>query len=290
MELRQIEYFAEVVKHSSFTKASEYLNVSQPAISKAIRKLEAELNVMLFKRTSKGLALTDAGKIVLKNTSFILDSFSNIKLELEDTINLKNGELNIGIPPIIGTTYFTEYISKYLTLYPEVNLNLFEIGTNSIKAELEEGNLDIGLICSQIHSENNLVIKKIMKDPLRLVVHSDHPLAAKNIVSINELKDEPFIMLRKDFSLHTKIIEYCSFYNFQPKIVLESSQKEFMLEMVNSKLGISILPEKTCNNINQLAITTLPLTTSNLNLELGIAWKKTEYMPYALRAFISLFN
>nr|WP_269758419.1 LysR family transcriptional regulator [Thalassobacillus sp. C254] len=102
MDIRHLEYFSEVAKHLSFTKASQTLHVSQPSISKAIKNLEEELGVPLFYRSSKQLDLTDAGKAVLTNAQTVLAAFRNLTTELNDVMDLKSGEVKIGIPPLLG--------------------------------------------------------------------------------------------------------------------------------------------------------------------------------------------
>lgn len=106
MDLRQIEYFVEVAKHLSFTKAAATLHVSQPSISKAIQNFESELGVPLFYRSSKQLELTDAGQAVLVNSMQVLESFQNLRSELTDLMELKKGQIRIGIPPIVGAEFF----------------------------------------------------------------------------------------------------------------------------------------------------------------------------------------
>ena len=122
MDIRQIEYFAEVAKHLSFTKAASTLHVSQPSISKAIQNLEAELGVPLFYRSSKRLELTDAGQAVLVNAKQVLEAFKNIRSELTDLMDLKKGQIRIGIPPIVGAEFFSKLVSQYKEQHPYIEI------------------------------------------------------------------------------------------------------------------------------------------------------------------------
>lgn len=129
MDIRQIEYFSEVAKHLSFTKAASTLHVSQPSISKAIQNLEAELGVPLFYRSSKQLELTDAGRAVLVNAQHVLEAFKNLRSELTDIMELKKGQIRIGIPPIVGSEFFSKLVSQYKEQYPYIELILTEVGS-----------------------------------------------------------------------------------------------------------------------------------------------------------------
>lgn len=287
MDIRHLEYFAEVAEHLSFTKASQTLHVTQPSISKAIKNLEGELGVPLFYRSSKQLELTDAGKAVLINAKEVLQAFKNLTLELTDIMELKSGEIRIGIPPIVGAAFFSKFISQYKEKYPLVKITLTEVGTKKIKRGVEEGTLDIGLICTLPAPNSSFEIINVIKDPLMLIVHRDHGLASKKEVHFSELDNEPFILYRKDFTLYDLIIEECSKNNFQPNIVCESSQKDFLLGMVEGKMGIALLPSKICKNISNDEIAVIPLVQSNVNLELGMIWKKNKYLPFTVREFIT---
>ncbi|WP_079526588.1 LysR family transcriptional regulator [Halobacillus hunanensis] len=287
MDIRHLEYFSEVAKHLSFTKAAASLHVSQPSISKVVKNLEDELEVPLFYR-SKNLELTDAGKAVLSNAKDVLEAFSNLTSELTDIMELKKGEIRIGIPPIIGAAFFSKLITHYKEIYPLIEISLTEVGSKEIKRGVDEGSLDIGLICNTPIKKENFEIVRVIKDPLMLIVHSSHPLAEYQSIDLSALQNQPFILYREDFTLHDRIMEECALNGFEPKVVCHSSQKDFMIEMVEAKLGIALLPSKICEKINNPEIKAITLTNSNINLELGMVWKKNKYLPYSVREFISM--
>ncbi|SEA14374.1 DNA-binding transcriptional regulator, LysR family [Thalassobacillus cyri] len=288
MDIRHLEYFSEVAKQLSFTKAASTLHVSQPSLSKAIKQLEDELGVPLFYR-AKQLTLTDAGKAVLVNAKNVLDAFHNLNSELNDVIDLKKGEVKIGIPPIIGAAFFSSIITRYKEEYPQVEILLNEVGSKMIKQGVEDGSLDIGLVCNLPAKKQELFeMIEVINDPLTLLVHKHHHLANKEQVDLAELEDEPFILYRQDFTLHDRIIEECSKRGFTPNVVCHSSQRDFMIEMVEAKLGVALLPGKIANEINGRSLVTVPLINSNASLELGMIWKNNKYLPFAVREFIEM--
>lgn len=287
MEIRHLEYFSEVARQLSFTKAAAALHVTQPSISKAIKQIEDELGVPLFYR-SKQLELTDAGKAVLINAKNVLQSFDNMTAELSDITALKKGQIKIGIPPIIGAAFFSRLISTFKETYPNVNIILTEVGSKRIKQGVEDGSLDVGMVCNLPVKKTNFETLPVIKDPLMLVLHNEHPLSKRKEVRLTDLVNEPFILYREDFTLHDRIIEACSKHGFYPNVVCQSSQKDFMIEMVEAKLGIALLPGKIAMNIQNPTITSLPISQSELNLELGLIWKKDKYLSFAVREFIKL--
>ncbi|WP_377888959.1 LysR family transcriptional regulator [Alkalihalobacillus sp. R86527] len=287
MEIRHLEYFTEVARQLSFTKAASTLHVSQPSISKSIKQIEEELGVPLFYR-SKQLELTDAGHAVLINAKKVLQAFDNMTDELSDITAIKKGQIKIGIPPIIGAAFFSKLISRFKELYPSVTILLTEVGSKKIKQGVEDGSLDVGMVCNLPVQKANFEILPVIKDPLMLIVHADHHLSRLNKVTLSDLEKEPFIMYREDFTLHDRIIEACSKYGYYPNIVCQSSQKDFMIEMVEAKLGVALLPDKVVMSIQNPFITALQITNSEVSLELGLIWKKDKYLSFAVREFIKL--
>ncbi|HLR63436.1 MAG TPA: LysR family transcriptional regulator [Lentibacillus sp.] len=288
MDIRQLTCFAEVARQKNVTRAAETLHISQPSLSKTIKNLERELDAPLFDRGAHQLKLTDAGEAFLVSALKVLDSFENLTSEMDDVIDVKKGEIKIGIPPIIGAAFFAPFISRYKETYPLIELLLTEVGSNAIRQGVSEGELDIGLICNTPAKEENLETIQLLKDPLMLMVHKDNPLADETALDFADIENEPLILYRHDFSLHDRIMEACAYYGFDPKVVCESSQKDFMIEMVEAKLGSTLLPSRICSHIDNDQLVAIPFTQPVVNLELGMVWNKDKYMPYAVREFIEM--
>jgi len=288
MDIRHLKYFAETARLLSFSKAANALHVSQPSLSKTIKDLEDELAVPLFYRSSRQLKLTDAGKAFLKNTNIVLEAFNNVTSELTDIMELKKGEICIGIPPIMGAVFFSKQISEYKKAFPLIDITLIEVGSKIIKQRVEDGSLDIGLICNIPLNGGPFEIVKLLKDPLMVVTHKNNRLAALDSIELSQLKDEPFILYRNDFTLHESIIDACARRDFYPIIVCESSQRDFMIEMVEAEIGITLLPDKICQQINNPDLVTIPLMNQPIYLELAMIWRNERHVPFAVREFITL--
>ena len=216
MDIRHLEYFIEVAKHLNFTKAAAALHVSQPSLSKTIKGIEEELGVPLFYRSFRQLEMTDAGHALLQNAKHVLHAYENLTSELNDVMELKKGEIRIGIPPIIGAAFCSKLISKYIDLFPMIDISLMEVGSKKIKNGVCDGTLDIGFVCNKPLNKKEVDVIQLVKDPLMLVVHKQHALTEKSKISFKDIKNEPFIMYRQDFSLFDGIIDACSQYGFYP--------------------------------------------------------------------------
>jgi DNA-binding transcriptional LysR family regulator len=285
MDVRHLTYFIEVARHRSFTKAAQALHITQPSISKMVKILEEELDVTLFNRTAKQAELTDAGRAVLRQAQQIVNSFHNLTSELSDVINLKKGNIIIGLPPMVGVSFFPSVIGDFNHLYPQITLKLIEVGSKQVEHGVEDGSLDIGVVALPVKNELFNMFS-FVKEPMRLIVHPNHPLAKQELVHFSELKHEPFVLFREDFTIRDRILERCSQNGFVPKIVCESSQWDFIAEMVAAKLGVALLPDTITKELSPTRIKALELAEPEIPWHLAIIWRKDKYLSFAAREWL----
>lgn len=288
MEFKNIKAFIEVANHMSFTKAAEHSYLSQPSLSKAVKKLEEELNVLLFNRSTRQLSLTDAGEIVYKQGNKALSSLNELPSLLDELIGASSGDIKIGMPPLIGTLFFPKIARKFHEQYPNVNIELSELGAKVIEDLVEDGQIDAGII---VLPTNDTIfnIHPFIEDEFVLCVHRDHSFADRGAVAISELKDEKLILFSKSFTLHNYIINACKEAGFNPIISYESSQWDLIIELVASKLGITLLPKSIIEKQSNANIKMIPLQTPPLLWKLGIITKKDTYHSFALKKFMEMF-
>ncbi|MDT8860220.1 LysR family transcriptional regulator [Alkalihalobacillus sp. MEB130] len=288
MELKDLRYFIEVVKYGSFTKAAAHTYISQPTLSKSLKKLETELKVELFERSTRKLKLTDAGEIVYKQGAKILGTTNELTTLLDDLIHLPTGTIKIGIPPLIGTLFFPTIAKNFGKAYPDVTLELVELGAKRIEQLVEEGQVDVGIIVLPIdHSKFNIL--PFMKEEFMLYTHKDHSLAKKEAVNIQQLAEETFILFNREFALHELIIEQCHNAGFQPNIAFESSQWDLIAELVSAELGITLLPKSIYAKMNSDVIQMIPIQEPPM-WELGVITRKERYQSFAVRTLLSFLS
>jgi len=289
MEIRDIQSFINVADNKSFTKAAEHSYLSQPSLSKAVRKLEKTLQIELFDRSTRHLRLTDAGKIVYKQSQKALSSLNDIPMLLDELRDIATGEIKIGIPPLIGTLFFPEIAGVFNKRYPNVRLTLVEQGAKVIEQLVEEGQIDVGLIVLPA-DETVFHTYPFITDEFVLYVHRDHPLARQHTVALSGLQDEKFILFSEDFSLHTYIIDACREAGFNPAVAYESSQWDLIIELVAAKLGITLLPKAIFKKQSNPQIKMIPLKTPSLLWNLGVITKKDAYHSFALKKFLEMIR
>ncbi|AOZ93129.1 cidABC operon transcriptional activator CidR [Paenibacillus crassostreae] len=285
MDIRHLQYFMEVAHHKSFTKAAESLFITQPTISKTIKNIEEELQIVLFDRSSKKIELTDAGRIMYEQGRHIVKSFHNLSSELQDLQNLKKGHIRIGLPPMVGSSFFPEVIGQFHKEYPDVTIQIFEDGAKKVELDVESGLLDIGV--TVLPTDDELFHSfSFVQEKLMLIVHHTHALANKQDVSLSELEDESFVLFREDFAMHDRIIKECVRLGFQPHVVYESSQWDLISGMVAANLGIALLPETICREVDHAKIQIIPLVNPTIPWQLGMIWRKERYQSFAAQEWI----
>jgi len=286
MDIRHLTYFIEVAHQRSFTKAALALHITQPSISKMIKILEEELDVILFYRSAKQIELTDAGKALLHQSQLIVNSFQNLTSDLADVINSKKGAITIGLPPMVGSRFFPQIISDFTTSHPQISLTLLEVGSERVHTGIDDGSLDIGVVMLPI-DENIFEMFPIIDQPMMLIVHPKHMLAKQPIIELSQLKDESFILFRETFTLHDRIINRCIESGFTPNIVFKSSHWDFIAQMVAINFGIAILPEIICQDLDPERIKIIPLAEPMFHWQLGVIWKKDRYLSFAAKEWLT---
>lgn len=287
MTLKQLTYFLEIAKMKNFTKAAANLYISQSALSKTVKAMESELGVQLIDRTVNHFKLTPEGEIFYQKG---LIAIKNINSELEDlygSLGTEKGHITVGIPPVIGTAYFTSIIYKFRNMYPDVELKIIEAGANTIKKWVSEGEVDIGVVILPVSNDDFNVIPIVTAENV-LLINKNHPLAQYDEVSFKMLKDERFIALNSTFMLYDQIISLCRISGFEPNIVCESSQWDFITEMVVLDQGVSILPRPILKRYNSDKLKLISLKDPSFSWNIAIIFKKDKYISRIIKSFIEL--
>lgn len=285
MDIKHMLYVLEVARWKSFTKASEALHLTQPTISKMIKNLEDELGVEVFIRKGKRVELTDTGRVIADHAQYICKSFENLTAELNDLTQLSKGLIRIGLPPMVGAHFFPHVMSQFRDKYPGLIIQMVEDGSKSIEAEVGNGSLDMGVV---LMPSNPLLFDSFsfVDKSLKLIVHPSHVLAGREEAALVELAQDSFILFREDFALHDRIIKECQRAGFEPHVIYESSQWDFISEMVAANLGIAMLPETVCAALDPNRVRVLSLIDPVIPWQLAMIWRKDGYLSFAAREWI----
>ena len=282
MELRQLEYFQMASRLKNITRAAQRLRVSQPNITVAIKKLEAELGVQLFDRSQKQLTLTPEGKVFLKRIELALRNIEDAILEVNDYKQLQKGTIKIGIPPMMGAYLFPKVFSGFRHLHPNLDVLLYEEGSVTIRDKLESDELDFGIILVPDNAPN-LNVLKMSRNQLMVCVSERSPLAENKSITPEDIAASDLIMMKEGSYLRQVVQSKLSALKISPHTVLESGQIVTIKGLVAHQVGIAFLLDFICEDSHD--ITSIPFYEP-IFVDIGLAWKKEKYVSKAAQAFI----
>ncbi len=287
MDVRNLAAFVEVVRRGGFSRAAEALHLTQSAVSKAVKAMEDELGQPLLLRLGRGVALTDAGRVVFDRAQAVLSALHAIEEDVAEVGAVKRGHLRLGIPPMVGAAFFPPVLGDFRAAYPGVVLELREVGARTVEALVLDGEIEAGATVLPT-DRSAFEVVPLMRDVLRAVVHPKSPLARRRPVALRDLERVPFVLYREDFALHGRILDACRREGFTPKVAAESSQWDFMAALVAADVGVALLPRAICRRLGALAVKVLPLADPELRWDLALVWKQGRHLPAAARAFIDV--
>lgn len=256
MEIEFIESFLETAAHTSMAKASAKLNISQPALSKQIKKLESYYGVELLKRSPSGIELTEEGYLVVEKMRPLLQQIHSIKKEISSRRPIN--KLAIGTLPSIAA----HYLPRRLLHLEENNIKSEVHFRNTSKEILELLNLKLidCAIMERIDLHNSLWCKDLFTEPFFVVVSKDHPLAMKPIISLSDIIKEPMILYPPECSIRNKItVLLKEKYGGELNLRTEVNFGEFILSYVEAGAGITIVPKLICDHMNNLNLTKIQI-------------------------------
>lgn len=248
MELRQFRQFIAVAEELSFRKAAERLNMAQPPLTAAIRKLEEELGVLLIVRSNKVDRLTDVGELFLQEARRTV-------LQAQHAVALAR-ETGRGLRGVLRVTYLASAMSSVMPpilkdfreRYPAAVLDLEEQATDQQISGLAEGHIDVGFIALPVQDRRGLTHEIVLDDEFMVVLPPDHPLSHMDHVDISALAQDNWIMFprRHGPGLHERLIMACAAAGFVPNVVLEAFGTESIINLVGSGMGVALVPKTQC--------------------------------------------
>ncbi len=245
MQINQLVYFIALEKHKSFSKAAEELNITQPALSLQMQKLEEELEYKLLNRNKKPFCLTAEGEMFLERAGKIVNLMDELHDLAVETAEEVSGYLRIGIIPTVAPYLVPLFINTLLKRYPKLHLDIVELKTEEIILKLKRGDIDCGILATPI--KNNTLIKRpLFYERFYLYVSDKHPLYAEKEVNIEDINPNELWYLQEGNCFQNQVNSICKLSAQTDKkqhLVYRSNSIESLRRIVESKHGITFIPE-----------------------------------------------
>jgi LysR family transcriptional activator of glutamate synthase operon len=280
MELTQLRYFQVAAYYQHISHAAEELNISQPALSTMITRLEKELGVPLFDHFGRTVVLNQNGQLFLKHVNNILSELNDSKRELHDSLN--NAEQTISIA--VSSSQFLQGMHVFMYRYPNYKWNQ-RVATNAEIAKLlKQGKIDLALVSPGIYDEE-FDSQVLLKDVFKLAVHKDNPLAKHKSVKLRDLTNEPFIMLLKGQPFRDQTDQLFATLGIKPRYIMECDHL-LRRELVNSNAGITIASHSASfRHLYNQNIRFLDIEDIDYSRDIVLVSKKKRYKNTATKQF-----
>jgi DNA-binding transcriptional LysR family regulator len=285
----KLRVFCTVADTKSFSKASEIIHLTQPAVSLQIQALEELYETKLFDRTSSAVTLTPAGEVLYKYAKHILALYASAEKEIGELTGLVKGSIALGASTTIGNYLLPKVIADFRKTRPKIKIHLQVGNSKRIVELLNSGNIDLGLVEGEV-SRQKIYREKLIADELCLIVPPQHPWAKRRDISILELTNEPFIFREEGSGTRQVIEKYLAKNGLSPqnmKITMILGSTESIKHAVENGMGVSIVSRWAA--LKEAKFGTLKLLSfreEKMMREFTLITPKNEVLSHAAEEFL----
>ena len=285
--LSQYKIFYEVAKAGNISKAAKELYISQPAISKAISKLEDSLGLSLFTRSSRGVQLTSEGEILFEHAKEAFDTLSRGEQELKRIQEFDIGHLRIGVSNTLCKYVLLPYLKTFIDQYPHMKVTIESQSTAQTLSRLEQQKLDIGLI-AEPKTRRSLSFMPVMRIEDTFVCTKSYldNLKIREGEDVNIFSAGTVLLLDRNNMTRTHIDAYFAEHNIEIKQVLEATTMDLLIEFAKTGLGVGcVIREFVRGELADGSLIEIPLSSPVRNRTVGFAYNPA-YATKTMNNFI----
>lgn len=241
LSLRQLEYVVALAETAGFHRAAERCNVSQPTLSAQIAQVESVLGVRLFERARTGVLVTPQGRAVVDRAQRVLREMSDLLAAAARSNDPFSGTFRVGVIPTVAPYLLPDVMPALGERYPQLQLVLREERTDEVMRDLRHATLDLGLVALEAELGEHEA-HEVMKDPFVVAMPAGHPLAAKKRIALEDLENEPVLLLDDGHCFRTQALALCSKAGFR-EADFRATSLATLVQMVSAGSGITLLPK-----------------------------------------------
>ncbi len=242
MEMFQVKYVLAAARLLNFTKAAAFCNVSQPALTKAVKTLEAELGAQVFHREGKKILLSDFGRSLLPHLQHILHETEATRNLASNFRLLNNVPIRLGVMSTIGPVRLSRFLSKFQTDYDGVEVAVTEASADDLKRQLESAELDLAVLNAMGDARGSFSVYDLYNERYVVIFPPDHRLANLNAVKLSDLSNEPYVD-RLSCELREMVMAVCAANDVTLYARFRSEREDWVQAMVLARIGFAFMPE-----------------------------------------------
>lgn len=288
MDLQVLRWFQAVAEGATVTETAAGAHMTQPALSRALARLESEIGTPLFTHVGRMLRLTPAGRAFKDNLDQALDRYELGLRAVAELVDPERGTIPVAFLHTLGTWLVPTLISGFRDRYPMVRFELRQHGEAAILASLLGGEVDL-IVTSGDPGHPQVCWQSLLVEPLRLAVPARHRLAQRKRVRLAEVADEPFVLFREGYGLRTLTELLCREAGFTPRVAFEGEEVATLRALVAAGLGVALLPSPhaTLSMPEGAIVPECHLEVSDVVCarDIGLAWLADRVLPVSSAAF-----
>ncbi len=245
MTITQLEYIIAVDTHKNFAEAANRCFVTQPTLSMQVKKLEEDLNVLIFDRSKKPVLTTEIGKQIVAQARIAIKEFNRVNEVIRDNRKEFAGDLRIGIIPTLSPYLLPLFVTEYMRKYPDVNLVIEELLSDQIAFKLRNDLLDVGILVSPM-MEKSLLEVPLFYETFVVYMSTSHPLMTKSSINLKDLDVNDMWLLKEGHCFRNQMVNICgesAMLNNHNQLKFESGSLETLKRIVEQQYGYTLLPE-----------------------------------------------
>lgn len=290
MELRQLRYLIALAEERSFTRAAVRSHVAQPALSQQIRRLEDELGLSLVDRTTRQVALTEAGEVLTERARRAVAELEAARAELSELAGVRGGRVTIGAMQTLGAFDLPALLGAFHSQFPGVELSVREEASDTLAEMVRSGTVDLALLSvTDRIDRQGLELHLLASEDVVLLLPASHRLAARRRVRVAELAGESFVSFREGWAIRHLLVQAGREAGFDPHIAFESNEVTRIRALVASGLGVALMARSAAEDPG-LGVRVVSLTAPRPVRDVTLAWRSGRRMAPAASALLDLIR
>lgn len=285
VSLKQWRAFLAVAQTQSFAEAAALVHMSQPALSIAMKNLEAELGGQLFARSTRAVALTPEGADLLPQVQRLLADWDNVMAEAHQRFALKRGRLAIAAMPSFASTALPQVLLAFRSRFAEISITVQEVIAEQLVEQVHEGRIELG-ISFDPGNQADVAFTPLFSDHFVAIVPPSHALAGDDCLHWQALCAYPYVALQRPSSLRALIDRHLQVQGLSLNVVLEANQLATVGRMVVTGLGVSAVPQLCEPQMRELGLVCIPLSGPDIERQVGVLTHRRRPLSQAACAMI----
>ena len=298
MNIKQYKYVITLAKESSFSKAADVLNITQPSLSQYIKKIEKGIGLELFDRTNGYVKLTDAGRIYIEAGQKILDIEHRLETSFADLASYKTGSIIIGAAPYRAASMMPLLAKQFQSLYPGMHLVVREGTTAELVEGMERGEYDLALTLLPIDNSNLFSCEKVVEEELILAVPAAYTSFPARVLNTRKypaieamiLENQPFVMLTDTQFMQKQLEKLLIDYNLTVRPAAIVKSLEAQIEMVKAGVGMALVPSGIEWFCKDSEVTFYSFTDNLPKREVVVIWRRDRKLSKVAEELIEMIH